>query len=139
MIVEDHGRFLLLKRPDGSLVFPGGFMRWREHPTQTALREIKEETGLLVTLHHVVACYSIASTNFRNMSTMILVFCAEVNGGDMRGSVEGTPFWIKESDLLEMVDFRYQYMLEDYREHRKQHGMQGSFGALVREINEENL
>jgi len=134
VIVEDQGRFLLLKQPNGNLVFPGGFMRWREHPTQTALREIKEETGLHVTLHHVVACYSIASTDFRSMSTLILVFSAEVNGGDMRGSVEGYPCWIKESDLLEMVDFRYQYMLDDYLKHRKQHEMQGSFGTIVREI-----
>ena len=139
VIVEDQGRFLLLKRPNGTLVFPGGFMRWREHPTQTALREFKEETGLQVTLHHVVACYSNTSKDFGSMSTLIIVFCAEVNGGDMRGGVEGIPCWNKESDLLEMVDFRYQYMLEDYREHRKQHDMQGSFGALVREIKEENL
>ena len=136
VIVEDKGKFLLLKRPNGNLVFPGGFIRWREHPTQTALREIKEETGLGVTLHHVVACYSIASEDFRSMSTLILVFCAEVNGGVMRGSVEGNPCWIKELDLLDMVEFRYQYMLDDYFEHRKQHEMQGSFGTLVREIKE---
>ena len=100
-------------------------MRWREHPTQTALREFKEETGLQVTLHHVVACYSNTSKDFGSMSTLILVFCAEVNGGDMRGSVEGHPCWIEESDLLEMVDFRYEYMLNDYREHRKQHDKAG--------------
>jgi 8-oxo-dGTP pyrophosphatase MutT (NUDIX family) len=64
VIVEDQGRFLLLKRPNGILVFPGGFMRWREHPTQTALREFEEETGLHVTLHHVVACYSNTSKDF---------------------------------------------------------------------------
>ncbi len=90
VIVEDQGRFLLLKRPNGTLVFPGGFIRWREHPTQTAMREFKEETGLQVTLHHVVACYSNTSKDFGSMSTLILVFCAEVNGGEMRGSVEGT-------------------------------------------------
>ena len=43
VIVEDQGRFLLLKRPNGTLVFPGGFMRWREHPTQTALRNSKKK------------------------------------------------------------------------------------------------
>jgi len=139
VIVEDQGRFLLLKRPNGTLVFPGGFMRWREHPTQTALREFKEETGLQVKLHHVVACYSNISKDFGSMSTLILVFCAEVNGGDMRGSVEGHPCWIEESDLLEMVDFRYEYMLNDYREHRRQHDKQEFCGALVREMEEKNI
>jgi ADP-ribose pyrophosphatase YjhB (NUDIX family) len=139
VIVEDQGKFLLLKRSDGRLVFPGGFIRWREQPTQTALREFKEETGLQVTLHHVVACYSNTSKGFGSMSTVILVFCAEVKGGEMRGSVEGYPCWIEESDLLEMVDFRYGFMLNDFRKHRQQHEGQEFCGAIVRELSEKNL
>ncbi len=139
VIVEDQGRFLLLKRQDGTFVFPGGFMRWREDPTQTALREFREETGLRVTLHHVVACYSNTSKGFGSMSTLILAFCAEVNGGDMRGSVEGNPCWIKEADLLEMIDFRYQSMFHDFLEHRKQHDSQGICGTSLSEIMENDL
>ena len=139
VIVEDQGRYLLLRRPEGSLVFPGGFMRWREHPTQTALREFKEETGLQVKLHHVVVCYSNTSKSFGRMSTLMLVFCAEVSGGEMRGSVEGQPCWIEESDLLEMPDFCYKYMLNDYREHRKRHDSQEFCGTFVREMAEKNL
>ena len=73
------------------------------------------------------------------MSTLMLVFCAEVSGGEMRGSVEGQPCWIEESDLLEMVDFRYKYMLNDYREHRKQDDRQEFCGTFMREMVEENL
>ena len=113
-------------------------MRWREHPSQTAVRELKEETGLQVTLHHVVACYSNTSKGFRSMSTLVLVFCAEVNSGVMRSSVEGHPCWIEESNLLEMGDFRHRYMLNDYREHRKQHAGQETCGAIVREMAEKN-
>ena len=138
VIVEDKGRYLLLKRPKGTLVFPGGFMRWREHPSQTAVREFKEETGLRVDLHHVVACYSHTSTGFGSMSTLTVVFCGEVSGGELRGSVEGQPCWIEESNLLEMVDFRNAYMLQDYREHCKQHERQEFCGMLVREMAEEN-
>lgn len=136
VIVEDQGRYLLIMRPKGTLVFPGGFMRWREHPTQTAMREFKEETGLSVKLHHVIACYSILSTGLRSMSTLILVFCGEVSGGEMRASIEGQPCWIEESNLLKMVDFRHKYMLDDYREHRKQHDKQEFCGTLVREMAE---
>ena len=139
VIVEDQDRYLVVERAGGSFVFPGGFMRWREHPTQTAIRELKEETGLRVKLHHVVACYSKTSRSFGRMSTLMLVFCAEVNGGEMRGSVEGQPFWIEESDLLEMPDFCYKYMLNDYREHRKRHDSQEFCGTFVREMAEKNL
>src|SRR5439155_19029139 len=138
VIVEDQGKFLLLKRPNGNLEFPGGFMRWREHPRQTALREFKEETGLEVTLHHVVACYSKTSKNFLSMSTLTIVYCAEVNGGVMCGSIEGHPCWIEESNLLEMVDFRHGYLLNDYLEHRKQHDRREFRGELGREMMEKD-
>ena len=139
VIVEDRGRLLLLKRPNGTLVFPGGFIRWQEHPSQTALREFDEETGLQVTLRHVFACYSNTSKNFGSMSTLNLVFCGELNGGEMSGSVEGYPCWVDESELLENVDFRYDFILNDYREHRRQHDRKEFYGALVRELAENNL
>ncbi len=139
VIVEDQGRYLLLRRPEGGLVFPGGFMRWREHPKQTAVRELKEETGLQVEVNHVVACYSNSSANFGSMSTITLVYCGEVCGGEMRGSVEGQPCWIEESKLLDMIDFRYIYLLDDYREHRKQHDGQEFCGILVREMADEKM
>lgn len=139
VIVEDQGRYLLLQRPEGSLVFPGGFMRWREHPMQTAEREFKEETGLQVVLRHVVACYSNSSASFDRMSTLTLVYCGEVSGGKMHGSIEGLPCWIEESKLHNMLDFRYECMLNDYREHRKLHDKQEYCGIVVREMTDEQL
>jgi ADP-ribose pyrophosphatase YjhB (NUDIX family) len=139
VIVEDQGRYLLLQRPEGRLVFPGGFMRWREHPTQTAEREFKEETGLQVQLRHVVGCYSNSSASFDSMSTLTLVYCGEVRGGKMRGSIEGQPCWIEESKLHSMVDFRYERMFNDYREHRKLHDEREYCGIVVRETTGEKL
>jgi 8-oxo-dGTP diphosphatase len=139
VIVEDQGRYLLLQRPEGGLVFPGGFMRWREHPAQTATREFKEETGLQVELHHVVGCYSNSSASLDSMSTLTLVYCGEMSGGEMHGSVEGQPCWIEESKLYSMVDFRYIRMLNDYREHCTQHDEQQYCGIAVRETTDEKL
>jgi ADP-ribose pyrophosphatase YjhB (NUDIX family) len=130
VIVEDQGRYLLLKRPGGRLVFPGGFMRWRERPTQAAEREFLEETGLQVALLQLVACYSHTSENALSMSTLTLAFCGQLRGGEMRASVEGHPCWIEESRLLEMIDVRYRMMLHDYRELRDK-AMAG--GTMLRE------
>jgi 8-oxo-dGTP diphosphatase len=136
VIVEGQGRYLLLRRPGGGLVFPGGFMRWREHPAQTAEREFKEETGLRVALHHVVACYSHTSENIGSMSTLTLVYSGEICGGEMRNSVEGQPCWIDESSLLEKIDSRYRTMLNDFRKQRDKRAFPGT---LVREMREEKL
>src|SRR5215831_6042310 len=120
VIVQDQGRYLLLRRPDGHLVFPGGFMRWRERPIQTAKREFREETGLQVALQKLVGCYAHTSQNVASMSTMTLVFCGEVSGGCMRESLEGQPCWIEESRLLEVIDWRHRPILNDYLEQRDQ-------------------
>ena len=121
VVVEDEGRYLILQRPEGGLVFPGGFMRWREHPAQTAQREFKEETGLQLRLHHMLGCYSKVSTRFDRMSTLTLVYSGAVTGGEMRGSVEGQPRWIDESDLRGKLDFHSMSVLDDFLAHRKQH------------------
>jgi ADP-ribose pyrophosphatase YjhB (NUDIX family) len=139
VIVEDQGRYLLLRRPEGGLVFPGGFIRWREHPVQTAEREFKEETGLQVKLRHVFACYSNTSASFDSMSTMTLVYCGEMRGGEMRKSIEGQPCWIEEAKLRSIIDFRYKCMLDDYREHCKLHDEQQNCCIQVREVTNEKL
>jgi ADP-ribose pyrophosphatase YjhB (NUDIX family) len=124
VIVEEQGRYLVLRRPEGELVFPGGYMRWREHPTHTAQREFKEETGLQVHLHDVIGCYPKVSTHFGRMSTLTLAYCGKVAGGEMRGGIEGEPCWIDGPDLRSMLSYQYRCCLDDYLEHRKQHAEQ---------------
>jgi 8-oxo-dGTP diphosphatase len=136
VIVEDHGRYLLLRRPRGRLVFPGGFMRWREHPMQTAQREFQEETGLQLAVHHLVACYAHASENVLSMSTLTLVYCGEICGGEMRDTVEGRPSWIDEASLLKKIDSRYGTMLRDYREQRDRRVL---CATSVHDVREGNL
>ncbi len=138
VIVEDEGRLLLLKRSDGTLVFPGGFIRWREQPTQAAIREFREETGLRVRLGEIVACYSISTKGFGSMSTLSLVFCGEVDGGEIRGGVEGNPCWVDEAVLRGIDDFQYEYMLNDFREYCRKLQTQKFVGAVVREVGEQS-
>ncbi|HLI07447.1 MAG TPA: NUDIX hydrolase [Ktedonobacteraceae bacterium] len=114
VIVEDQGRFLVLRR-HGEYVFPGGFMRWREHPTQTGRREVYEETGLDVKIGALIGYHSADSTSFVRMSTLILVFRGEVIGGELRGGIEGRPFWVDEAELQANLVPYYAHLLEKYR------------------------
>src|SRR5260370_19202878 len=70
VIVEDQDKYLVIERPGGGYALPGGFMRWREHPTQTALRESKEETGLQFRADRIVSCSSTVSDRFMLISTL---------------------------------------------------------------------
>src|SRR6266849_6281110 len=58
IVVEEQGRYLVIQRPQGHIVFPGGFMRWREHPEDTGVRECREETGLQVKITSLIGCSS---------------------------------------------------------------------------------
>lgn len=119
VIVEDAGRFLLLKRPGGVIVFPGGFMRWREYPAETAQREVREETGLDVRLLDTIGIYANKSTQLVRLSTLTVAFTGEVVSGSLKGSIEGNPCWLDESDLRERLGGHYKGMLADYCAYRE--------------------
>jgi ADP-ribose pyrophosphatase YjhB (NUDIX family) len=118
MIVEDKGRYLVVQRPEGKIVFPSGIMRWREHPTQTVRREGKEETGLDLQVGEVVGYSSVVSSRFNRMSSLTLIYKAEVIGGQLRGSVEGEPYWLEESELRNKLDVHSRHMLDRYLRYR---------------------
>jgi len=59
IVVNDRGRVLLEKRSDsGMWGFPGGGIEPGESVYETALREVKEETGLDIEINGLVGVYS---------------------------------------------------------------------------------
>lgn len=120
VIVEQDGHYLVVERPEGSLVFPGGFMRWKECSEQTAQREGKEETGLDLRIGNITGCYTTPSVDFTAMSTIIIAHHAEVVGGELYSSIEGRPYWIDAQSLRSRLDGHYHTILSDYLQHKKQ-------------------
>jgi len=90
-------------------------MRWREHPTQTARREVYEETGLQVKICDLIGYHSADSTGITRMSTLILVFRGEVVGGELRSSIEGQPVWLDEADVQDKLISHYAHLFEKYK------------------------
>ena len=58
-IVNDEGKVLLVKHTYGRLNWelPGGGAESNESPVETAIREVREETGLTVSAQHLSGCY----------------------------------------------------------------------------------
>ena len=119
VIVEDQDRYLVVERTGGSFVFPGGFMRWRENPLQTALRECEEETGLRLKVNGLIGCSSNSSENFTRMSSLTVIYQAEVIGGELKRSIEGQPRWIDESELRMRVYKKQKGILYHFLNYRK--------------------
>lgn len=121
VIVEQEQRFLVVELGTGEFVFPGGFMRWHEHPEQAAQRECREETGLHIRILGLVGYYPAISNRLDRMSTLNLVYATEVIGGELRASIEGRPHWFSESELRNRLAVRYHSLLDDYLRYRKEH------------------
>jgi len=120
ILVEQDERYLVVERPEGSLVFPGGFMRWKELSEQAARREGKEETGLDLRVGEIVGCYTTPSAAFAAMSTISIVHRAEVVSGTLRSSIEGTPYWVDVETLRSRLEEHYHIILNDYLHRGKQ-------------------
>ncbi len=119
VVVEDQGRFLMLKRSEDTVVFPGGFIRWREYPEETGKREVREETGLEVRLLDTIGTYTHKSNSRHRLSTLTIAFAGELIGGSLKSSVEGQPCWMNEAEMRERLVSSYRCMLEDYDAYRE--------------------
>ena len=117
-IVEEHDYYLVVKLPGDHIVFPGGFMNWRETPEEAATRETLEETGLHVQIDDFLEYHSAQSNRWSNMSNICFIFSAHVTGGTLRNNIEGRPAWLHESELRRCMDQHSQRALDTYLNHR---------------------
>ncbi|MEO9030635.1 MAG: NUDIX hydrolase [Ktedonobacteraceae bacterium] len=114
VMIKEQERYLMLETPNGKAVLPGGFMRWREDPLETGRRECEEETGMQVRMLDLLGYLSCPSKSRSHMSTLTLVYRAEIIGGHLRGSVEGHPIWISETEAKQRLPPRYQPFFESH-------------------------
>ena len=85
--VTDDGRVILIRRGfepgRGLWAQPGGFLEIDETPTEGAIRETLEETGLIVVPDAIVGLYARLEA-----AVVVIVYEARIVGGDARPSPE---------------------------------------------------
>jgi ADP-ribose pyrophosphatase YjhB (NUDIX family) len=122
VVVDDEGRILLQRRSDsGNWALPGGAMDIGETLAQSAIREVKEETGFDVRIERIVGIYSDPGHVFAygdgevRQEFSICLACAIV-GGELRVSSESTDvrfFSLDEVPGLTMHE-SIRIRIEDY-------------------------
>ncbi len=84
--VEQDGRVLLVRRAvapkPGYWCLPAGYVEYDEGPVTAAIREVREETGLIIRITGLEGVYHI-HTDPRGMAVLIL-YCAVVEGGTLQ-------------------------------------------------------
>jgi len=85
-VVFDEGRLLMVQRAHkpfvGDWTIPAGYCEWEENPSQTAVRELKEETGLDVKISGIFKIYN-GHDDPRTNAILVLYF-ADIVGGKLR-------------------------------------------------------
>ncbi|HUV31517.1 MAG TPA: NUDIX hydrolase [Acidobacteriota bacterium] len=88
VIIVQQDRILLVKRAHppkvGWWCIPAGFMEWHEHPEQTAVRELEEETGLKVKINSFFEVYS--GQDDPRSNAVLILYLGEVIGGLLSAS-----------------------------------------------------
>ena len=87
IIIKDN-QLLLVKRAHfprkNFWCLPAGFMEWQEHPSQTAKREVEEETGLKIELTSLFNIYS--GVDDPRTNAILILYLAKEVGGKMDAS-----------------------------------------------------
>lgn len=121
VIVEDKGKILIIKRGaepyKGMPSLPGGRHKEGEKIEETAMREIKEETGLDIELTDILGVYSDPNRDPR-WHTMSVVFIARVKNGEAKaGDDAASVEWIEANKIeLDQLAFDHGKVIKDYLE-----------------------
>ena len=118
-IIVENNKVLLVKRAHppriGDWCIPAGYMEWNEHPTQTAIRELKEETGLDVELTDFFEVYS--GDDDPRSNAVLLLYLAKPIGGKLEAMDDALEVAYFDFDRLpENLAFEAHIQaLEDYK------------------------
>ena len=81
IIQNENKDILLQQRPDGKWGLPGGIMELSESVQEAAMREVFEETGLIVKIDYLQGVYSKYFAEYKNgdkAQVIVVTFCASV-------------------------------------------------------------
>ena len=108
-IFDEEGRILLIRRiDDGKLTVPAGTCDPGESPKETAVREVREETGLNVEAHQVIDVFcGKAGTDNRVFTIHSTMYYCTIVSGDFGPTPEATD-----------VGFRNHKTVPDHEWHR---------------------
>ncbi len=117
VIFDSKGRILLTQRSDnGRWCLPGGRMDPGESAIECCVREVYEETGLIVRVRRLLGVYSspdmvVEYADGGRWQLVALTFIAEVNGGEAGLSDETLAFGYFTPQEIDQLD-----VMENHRE-----------------------
>ena len=123
-LIERDGKVLLIRRAiepfRDAWDIPGGFLQPGEHPSDGAIREVREETGLVVELRMLLGIWmDTYASGDTQADTLNCYYVAETVGGELRPSDDAAEVaWFGPDELPERIAFEHApAVLAAWREH----------------------
>jgi 8-oxo-dGTP diphosphatase len=116
VIIEDHGRVLLLRRAlkplQGYWCLPGGYIHYSELPQTAAIREVKEETNLDIQTEDLIGVYQIDNDPIG--VNLDIVWTGLVLGGRLCTNEESTEAkYFDRSTLPLLIAYKHRQAILD--------------------------
>jgi len=113
VIRDEQGRVLIQRRPDGSWSLPAGAIEPGESPADAVVREVREETGLVVRPTTVLGVFGGGDrqrtiyANGDEVEYTVVLFAADVVGGELSTAADETIDlrWVAPGDVPEEVRY----------------------------------
>ena len=124
IIENDKQEILLQRRRDrNAWGFPGGAMELGESAVETAIREIKEETGLIVSVGKMVGIYTKYFDEYPNgdkAQTITFMYLGKVIGGQLAANnEESIELKFFHPDLFpELFNQQHKDAFDDFKNNR---------------------
>ena len=111
-MIKDGDKYLLQDRVNKDwqgYTFPGGHIEPGESIVQSAIREVKEETGLIMKNPRLVGVKQFWVKSGRYI---VFLFSATKFSGDLRGSNEGEVGWFTKEDMknIHLVNHFFEHL-----------------------------
>ena len=107
-IILDKDKVLLVKHNVGHWDFPKGHMEDGETETQTAIREVKEETNIDVIIPNEQDKYIVEYSPKENVWKQVVFFVAEKIGGEIIAQEEEieTIEWVNFGEAVDRINYQ---------------------------------
>jgi 8-oxo-dGTP diphosphatase len=118
LITDENGKIILIKRKNnpfqGSWALPGGFVEYGETVEEAVLREVKEETGILIEILGLLGVYSDPGRDPRG-HMITICFLTLKTEGKLKSDTDAqdvSSFTVKEALKMDLA-FDHHEILKD--------------------------